>query len=73
MAKTLQYWEPATFKEHPTQVGLSPGRRKEKQTVDDAIATKLLASGAGFVLDNDETGEVVTSRIYPVTGDCYPA
>ena len=60
--------EPATFKNILTG-RIVTWTEKEKQTVDDAIATKLLASGAGFVLDNDETGEVVTSRIDPVTGD----
>ena len=69
MAKTLQYWGSGNFQEHPYTGRIVTWTEKEKQTVDDAIATKLLASGAGFVLDNDETGEVVTSRIYPVTGE----
>ena len=68
MAKTLQYWGTGNFQEHPYTGRIVTWTEKEKQTVDDAIATKLLASGAGFVLDNDETGEVVTSRIDPVTG-----
>ena len=68
MAKTLQYWGSGNFQEHPYTGRIVTWTEKEKQTVDDAIATKLLASGAGFVLDNDETGEVVTSRIDPVTG-----
>ena len=66
--KTLQYWGTGNFQEHPYTGRIVTWTEKEKQTVDDAIATKLLASGAGFVLDNDETGEVVTSRIDPVTG-----
>ena len=68
MAKTLQYWGTGNFQEHPYTGRIVTWTEKEKQTVDDAIATKLLAANAGFVLDNDETGEVVTSRIYPVTG-----
>ena len=68
MAKTLQYWGTGNFQEHPYTGRIVTWTEKEKQTVDDAIATKLLASGAGFVLDNDETGEVVTSRSDPVTG-----
>ena len=71
MAKTLQYWGTGNFQEHPYTGRIVTWTEKEKQTVDDAIATKLFASGAGFVLDNDETGEVVTSRIYPVTGDWF--
>ena len=66
--KTLQYWGTGNFQEHPYTGRIVTWTEKEKQTVDDAIATKLLAANAGFVLDNDESGEVVTSRIDPVTG-----
>ena len=69
MAKTLQYWGTGNFQEHPYTGRIVTWTEKEKQTVDDAIATKLLASGAGLVLDNDSTGEVVTSQINSVTGE----
>ena len=68
MAKTLQYWGTGNFQEHPYTGRIVTWTEKEKQTVDDAIATKLLAANAGFVLDNDESGEVVTSQINSVTG-----
>ena len=51
MAKTPQYWGTGNFQEHPYTGRIVTWTEKEKQTVDDAIATKLLASGAGFVLD----------------------
>ena len=66
--KTLQYWGTGNFQEHPYTGRIVTWTEKEKQTVDDAIATKLLAANAGFVLDNDESGEVVTSQINSVTG-----
>mgnify|MGYP000946428742 FL=1 len=66
--KTLQYWGTGNFQEHPYTGRIVTWVEKEKQTVDDAIATKLLAANAGFVLDNDESGEVVTSQINSVTG-----
>ena len=70
--KTLQYWGTGNFQEHPYTGRIVTWTEKEKQTVDDAIATKLLAANAGFVLDNDESGEVVTLQINSVTGgiDC---
>ena len=67
--KTLQYWGTGNFQEHPYTGRIVTWTEKEKQTVDDAIATKLLAANAGFVLDNDESGEVVTSQINSVTGE----
>lgn len=66
--KTLQYWGTGNFQEHPYTGRIVTWTEKEKQTVDDAIATKLLAANAGFVLDNDESGEVVTSQVNSVTG-----
>ncbi|HMW19354.1 MAG TPA: SGNH/GDSL hydrolase family protein, partial [Accumulibacter sp.] len=66
--KTLQYWGTGNFQEHPYTGRIVTWTEKEKQTVDDAIAAKLLAANAGFVLDNDSTGEVVTSQINSVTG-----
>lgn len=66
--KTLQYWGTGNFQEHPYTGRIVTWTEKEKQTVEDTIATKLLAANAGFVLDNDETGEVVTSSINSSTG-----
>lgn len=66
--KTLQYWGTGNFQEQPYTGRIVTWTEKEKQTIDDAIATKLLAANVGFVLDNDNTGEVVTSQINPLTG-----
>jgi hypothetical protein len=58
MATTIQYWGNVNYQEKPVTGRLVLWTRGQKQDVPDDIATLLLAAGAGFTRDLDNSGEV---------------